>query len=180
MIDWNMGRTRESLNSGRKTAVLTATLPQMPALPVTADRAGVGQPSREAVFQSVVGTALSSLVAIDAETRRLARAFRGSEIAAAHRDFAVLVETIRSLTILTAGLGHEAGDGSTEDPMAAFCASPSVCGMLSGIANAVEALIDAHRAGDWHGLADCLELTLSPALAPWRGVIADLGARRVA
>ena len=57
MIDWNMGRTSESLNSGRNAPVVATSTPLAVAVGLTADRPGVGQPSREAVFQSPAMTA---------------------------------------------------------------------------------------------------------------------------
>ena len=182
MIDWNMGQSAGSLDSGQKSPILGVTVAPPALLDVTVGRTGVGQPStldaREALFQSTLSTALSGLADIQTETRRLARAFRGNDLATAHRDFEVLVETLRSLTMLTAELGHAAGQSSGND--AEFCPAPSVCGMLSAVASAIEGLIDAHNTQDWRGLADGLELGLLPALKAWRSVFASIGARSVA
>jgi len=179
MIDWNIGETAGSMNSGQKTTVLAASTPPPAMLEVTERRTGVGQPSsREALFQSTVATALNGLAAIHGETRRLAAAFRSNDLAHAHRDFEVLVETLRSLTMLTAELGHAAGQNDGHD--ADFCPAPSVCGMLSAIAAAIESLIESHRAQDWRGLADGLELELLPALKAWKSVFGAIGTRSVA
>jgi hypothetical protein len=185
MIDWNMGQPAGSFDSGRKTPILGVTLPPPALLDVTAGRPSVGQPTsssgRDALFQSTVATALNGLADIQAETRRLAQAFRGNsgnDLRTAHRDFEVLVETLRSLTMLTAELGHAAGQDAGND--ADFCSAPSVCGMLSIVAAAVESLIESHRAGDWRALADGLELELLPALKAWRSVFGAISARRVA
>ena len=185
MIDWNMGQSAGSLDSGQKTSILGVTVPPPALLDVTVGRTGVGQPSardgretRETLFQSTLSTALSGLADIQTETRRLARAFRGADLTTAHRDFEVLVETLRSLTMLTAELGHAAGQTSGND--ADFCPAPSVCGMLSAVATSIEGLIDSHNTQDWRGLADGLELGLLPALKAWRAVFASIGARSVA
>jgi hypothetical protein len=179
MIERNMGQSAGSLDSGQKTTILGVTVAPPALLDVTVGRTGVGQPStREALFQSTVSTALSGLAAIQTETLRLARAFRGADLAAAHHDFEVLVETLRSLTMLTAELGHAAGQNDGHD--ADFCPAPSVCGMLSAVAAAIEGLIESHSNQDWRGLADGLELGLLPALKAWRSVFAAIGARGIA
>jgi hypothetical protein len=182
MIDWNMGQSAGSLDSGQKTPILGVTVAPPALLDVTVGRTGVGQPStrdaRETLFQSTLSTALSGLADIQTETRRLAQAFRGNDLTAAHRDFEVLIDTLRSLTMLTAELGHAAGQSDGHD--ADFCPAPSVCGMLSAVATAIEGLIASHNARDWRGLADSLELGLLPALKAWRAVFAAIGARIVA
>jgi len=172
MIDWDMGQSAGSLNSGRKTQVLGVSAPPPAPPAVTAGRSGVGlsTPARDQAsnFRFAVSAALDGLAVIENDTRRIARALRGSEITAAHRDFEMLVDAIRSLTMLTAELGHAAA--AQDDRADEYCASPSVCATLSAIASAVEGLIESHHAGDWRGLAGSMETSLLPALRQWRTI----------
>jgi hypothetical protein len=55
MIDWNMGRTSESLNSGGKTPVVATLTALAVTARLTADRSGVGQPSRERLVCADLG-----------------------------------------------------------------------------------------------------------------------------
>ena len=181
MIDWDMGQSAESLNSGRKTRVVTVNLPP-PGLPaVTAGRSGVGRstlaPARAGVYQASISAALSGLATIEVETRRLATRFRGRDIAGANRDLATLVETVRSLTLLTAEIGHAAGEDDARDDD--YCPSPSICGMLGAVASAVESLLERHATQDWNATADSLEHELVPAFTGWKSVLAAFGTRSV-
>jgi hypothetical protein len=186
MSDTYMEQTGGSLDSGPETQGQPAGVfaPWAPALTrqMTTARPRVGQPStlssREALFQSTVATALRGLTKIELETRRIAGSFRGADLRQAHGDFEVLVATISSLTILTAGLGHAAAQD--DDRASEYCASPSVCAVLGGVASAVESLINRHRVQDWRGVADSLETELAPALTHWRSVFGAIGARCVA
>ncbi len=182
MIDWNMGQPAESFESGRKMPIPGVIMPDDAPVQVTAIRTRVGQPStsqaREALFQTTVTTALNGVAKIEAETRRVARAFRGHDVAQAHRDFETLIDTISTLTILTAGLGHAAAQD--DERASEYCASPSVCAVLGSVSSAVESLIERNSARDWRGMADSLESELAPALARWASVFGAIGARCVA
>ena len=172
MIDWNMGQPEGSLESGRKTPIFSVNPPPVVTGAVTARRSGVGPSTlnrrRAADLQYGISAALNGLAVIENDTRRIARELRGTDLANAHRDFETLVLAIRSLTMLTAELGHAAGQ--SDEHAADYCASPSVCATLSAIGSAVENLIEMHRAQDWRGLASNMESSLAPALRQWRSI----------
>jgi hypothetical protein len=130
------------------------------------DRIEVETSDRQRLLRSTLGSAGASLPQLTAATCRTATAFRGDDLADAHRQLAGLVDCVRTLTLLT--IASAAASGTTLECLS--CGSHSGAYFLGRVAIALDVVSQAQDGQDWPDLADALENELAPALLHW-GVV---------
>lgn len=168
-LEPELAETRHSVTAVRFDGVDQPTFfsPEFAATPLGSfERIEVETRDRRRLLRSTLGTAGDSLPRLAAAACRTASAFRGTDLADAHRQLAGLVECVRTLTLLT--IASAAASGSTLESLS--CGSRNGAYFLGRVAIALDALAGWQDGRDWAGLADALENDLAPALLHW-GVV---------
>jgi hypothetical protein len=130
------------------------------------ERIEVETSDRRRLLRSTLGTANESLPRLSAAACRTASAFRGRDLADAHRQLAGLIECVRTLTLLT--IASAAASDTTLENLS--CGSHRASYFLGRVSIALDTLAQWQDGQDWPGLADALENDLAPALLQW-GVV---------
>jgi hypothetical protein len=125
------------------------------------------------LLRNTVQVAESGLAVLAGGSRRVADAFRGTDIVDANQQLAELLDAVRNLTTLTGAIGEVGGiELST-----LACGSVPADRAIENVASALGALVGCQQAEDWAAVADGLEHGLAPALAGWRDVLDAIGTR---
>ena len=164
-----LAETRHSVTAVRFDGVDQPSFasPELSEMPLgSLDRIEVETSDRQRLLRSTLGSARASLPQLTAAACRTATAFRGDDLAAAHRQLAGLVDCVRTLTLLT--IASAAASNTTLDSLS--CGSHSGAYFLGRVALALDVVSQAQDGQDWPSLADGLENELAPALLQW-GVV---------
>jgi hypothetical protein len=142
------------------------------------DLAGVRQIDVESldvrsVLRKTVGVAEEGLTVLAGGSRRVADAFRGTNLEDANLQLIGFLGAVGHLTTLTGAIGLAGGiDLST-----LTCGSSTAAKAIDRVAVTLGALVTRQQARNWPAVADGLEHELAPALAGWRDVLDALGSR---
>ncbi len=141
--------------------------PELTAIPLDSlELIEVETSDRRRLLRSTLGTAGESLPQLSAAACRTASAFRGDDLADAHRQLGGLVECVRTLTLLT--IASAAASGTTLEHLS--CGSRNGAHLVGRVALVLDALAQCQDGRDWPELANALENELAPALLQW-GVV---------
>ncbi len=123
---------------------------------------------RTRLLRNTLGTAGNSLPMLAAGACRTASAFRGRDIADAHKQLTSLIDAIRTLTVLTVASATAAGAELEDLP----CGPTSGAEVLGGVGVVLDTLAQWQTGRDWIAVADALEYDLAQAILSW-GVVFD-------
>jgi len=119
------------------------------------------------LLRETVRVAEEGLTVLAGGSRRVAEAFRGTNVEDANRQLIGFLGAVGHLTTLTGAIGQAGGiDLST-----LTCGSSTAAKAIDRVASTLGALASCQQAQNWPAVADGLEHDLAPALAGWRDVL---------
>lgn len=123
--------------------------------------------SPAALLDRMLDEAAASLPVLEAATRELAGAFRGSDATGPSRGLAQLAESLMNLVFLLAAAGE--ARGISLDALSAH--GEPLGPRIVALDRALAPLVEAQAAHDWITVADELEYQVAPLLAPLVSVV---------
>jgi hypothetical protein len=122
------------------------------------------------LLQNTVLVTEGTLTTLAGGSRRVAEAFRGTDLADANAQLVGFLGAVGNLTTLTGAIGQVGGiDLSTLTRGSSPAASA-----IDRVALSLGTLVGWQQAKDWPAIADGLEYELAPALVGWRDVLAAI------